>query len=344
MIKHKLSNKFYIFSTLLTVIFSVGFRAIYEFTDTGNYSFFYSNLSNSNIINREYEFAFLSIAKFFSFLHLSVGCFFSFISFLSIFTMYLLTFKIYDLFGEKFNIYKLQLLLFSFLFISPFFLMYQANIIRQGLSASLVVYFYVLSITHSNFFLKGLVAIAAIGFHKSAAIYVVFSIFLLLPYSFSFFFSTCMLFSYLTGQSTAFNYLLLQISPMDLSSVDVIDYGASALNYSYRTGIRFDFAFFTFGLGLIFHYLAYFLFDTESRTKFFLLLKIYWLLMVPFFIFGFYTFSDRYLVEPWLYLSVLSAVFMLCFFKNCISIYIGYLCYFLSAGYFIFSIESLSFR
>ena len=82
-------------------------------------------------------------------------------------------------------------------------------------------------------------------------------------------------------------------------------YGADAL---YVRGVRYKFLLFTVGLGVFFDTFCRNAKHQCIKSHFFKLLKVYWLLIIPFCLLGYGAYSDRFLFPAWSYLSYLGAI------------------------------------
>jgi hypothetical protein len=132
------------------------------------------------------------------------------------------------------------------------------------------------------------------------------------------------------------NQYILRYIPYIYSKI--MNYGLSG----YKQGTRYDFALFTVGIGIIMHFLSKLLLSSEEQNKFSPLLSIYWLLAFPFFIMGFGAYSDRYLLPSWLWMSILTTVFALLYFKRYnVSILYYFVLFILSFFYFFLKVQGI---
>lgn len=201
---------------------------------------------------------------------------------------------------------KFALIVFLISFVSPFFLAAQVNVIRQGLSISFIFLFYLLLLNRSSIISILLSGIIAQGFHP-------FSILFLLP-AFGLIFSYkaivkivfAFAFIYLTG---AISYLVYQLSDIFNWPLyeSIMHYGNDTY---YVSGPRYKFIFFTLGIGILSDLLGRYSLLAQNRESYFRLLKIYWLLTIPFFIIGFGRYSDRLLLPCWNFLPFIFAIFL----------------------------------
>lgn len=180
----------------------------------------------------------------------------------------------------------------------------------------------------------------AFGFHHTSIIVVAFSPLVFLRYRTVFYSVLAACFFYLCGLSEKLLQLFSRLSHIDLYS-QIYNYAGGAQS-GYHIGRRLDFALFTLAAGMIFNFIGNRFLMASDKTMFSQLVKIYWVLVLPFFFFGFAAYSDRYLLPGWLFLSVLGAVFV--GFK--LRSYVGsmrwlYGMFFISAVYFILRVQGL---
>lgn len=244
-------------------------------------------------------------------------------------------------------------LLAIFFWLSPFFFAVMVNVIRTGPSIFSIFIFYlilaknnVLSISRVQLLVLIALLIIALGFHHTAIIAIAFSPLVFLGYNTIISTVFVAALYYMSGLSAKIVQLFfLQpdfvwlVSKLHLAEVfNRFNFYDASTTFTRRL----DFVLFTLTSGIVFHYLNKYLLLEEDRDIFSRLLKIYWILVLPFFIFGFTLFSDRYLLPGWLYLSVLSAVF--CGFylrKWVISKYWLYGSFVVSAAYFLVRVQGL---
>ncbi|MBA4697259.1 MAG: EpsG family protein [Legionella sp.] len=210
-----------------------------------------------------------------------------------------------------FTFERIFLLLMTFFMISPFFFSGMTNVIRQG-TASLSLFVVLLqpvlapTVKRQLLYLMALVLLAA-GFHQSSLLFLFFFpfLFLSLPQLHGL---VCGLFvGYLTGFSMWALHFLSNLSRLNIYERIIHAYPDA----HYRMGVRFDFAVFTIFMGFFFHFLSQIcLKKPEDKIFFSKLLKPYWILTFSFFLCGFGAYSDRLLLAPWMYLSILAAAFI----------------------------------
>ena len=327
------SNKegFFLLLTSLLLVWAVGFRPSSVGSDTLGYVLFYQ--SHSKGMECLFQFIVSLVGK----LSLPVGAFFSFIAFVDFLLLLFLARKLVALNYHRMELNYLLLLLGTCLFVSPFFFASMVNVLRQGSAIFALFIFYVVLISRSN--ILSLI-LPLIGFHHTAIIAIVFSPLVFLGYRVLFYSVLVADFFYLSGLSEKLIKLISILSPIDIYS-QISNYGEGALS-GYHIGRRLDFTLFTLLAGMAFNFMANRFLLVSQKTVFSELLKIYWVFALPFTLFGFGAYSDRYLLPAWLFLSVLGAVFMSFVLKNR-RIYMPWLyCVFaMSAIYFVLRAQGI---
>lgn len=319
--------RFGIAMSLIAVVIAVGFRPDTVGADTFGYLSYYKRIIQENLTAFRYDYLFEIIIRVLAFLNFSGGAFLTFFTLINFINLIYLTKNMSDYLLSKVSFYRLFFLLVSMCCLSPFFFASQTNVLRQGVSIPLLFICYLFLLERRRTILILGLAFLALGFHHTTIFYLIFAPLLYFKYSLIIRTAFIMAFFYSTG---IVRYLLQHFCFGFYNKI--MTYGDIL---GHKTGLRYDFVLFTLGAGLMFHWLGnIFLRDVEQK-QFFNLLKIYWILTLPFFFFGFGFFSDRYLLPPWIYLSILAAVFFGFALKMRISIYWYYLLFFLSTCYFI---------
>jgi hypothetical protein len=229
-----------------------------------------------------------------------------------------------NLFNNHTNKTKIVLFSFSLVIISPFFLGVQINAIRQGFSflwLLLAFSYYLNRKKTESLFLFML----AISFHYSAVMYITF--FLINKFSIVKNYSLMILLSvlYFLGLTKGFVEFISHIL-----NLPIYDYVSTYDSFaSYRSGIRVDF--------LIFSLLPYFLYpfviDKDKYSVDFL--NIYLCLIIPFLLFGWANYSNRYAMNAWLFMPLIF-VHMLKVNRFNYNIFLFLACCFLSSYLLLF--------
>lgn len=326
-----LKPNFLIACMVLLSLLTIGFRDAAIGTDTSGYIDMYQHLLNNDDINT-FEYLFSASCRLFAFLNLSVGAFLSFISLLSFLSLIIIALVLNKQFNERQGNYRLYLLLCALLFISPFFYAAQVNVIRQGVVIFFLSAVYLLILNRAHWITWGIFSVLALGFHKTAIIFLCFIPFLLFSYE------VVVNVTFVIGLSYCLNLpekLLYKFAPEIYHSI--VGYGSTS---NYHAGRRVDFVLFTFLLGFLCYFLGKYFLKKNDQKPYNSLLKIYWILTLPFFLFGFGAYSDRYLLPAWIYITIPLGLFLnMQLQKFDCSIYWYYLFFIISSSYFILKVQ-----
>lgn len=332
---------FLLLPLLVCLTLAVGLRTENTGSDTKNYLFFYDMISSNYLFLWPLEYGFQGVLYLCALLAAPPYVYLSTIALLNFVLILFLNSELSKFLNERINPYRLLFLLGTFFFVSPFFFAVMANVIRHGTAVFALFIFYIVLIQRTRLYLLIPLALIALGFHKTALITVLFSPLILLPYTMVFQGTILASFCYLSGLTIKLISLFSTYTGFDLYS-KITDYAAVSLHgLHYMGGRRYDFALFTMALGVIFHVLPKYFLVAGDRSIFRELVKVYWILVLPFFFFGFGAFSDRYLLAGWLYVSILAAVFLgLLIRKFSVRIGWNFLIFLCSLLYFIFKVQS----
>lgn len=320
--------------SLAIVLIAIGFRPDTIGSDTLVYVDYYEQLTQHTWHGYVYEYLFELSGRLAVFLHFSVALFFISLASINAINFILISKSISRCLEYEINFYRVAFLVASFLFISPFFFSAQANVLRHGVAIFfLFVYYLSLLERWSLFYLLALIFLAQ-GFHYTAVLYVIFSPLIYFKYSTVIRVTLFAFICYFSGLSSN---LIHSFSESIYEKI--VSYGEFS---GYKAGVRYEFAVFTIGAGLLFHLLGKYFLTGRAQQQFMQFLKIYWILSLPFFLMGFGAYSDRYLLPAWVYLSVLGAVFLgLGIRKHMLSIYWYYGMFFCSSCYFILKVQGI---
>lgn len=320
---------------LLVITYSLGFRSAQWGSDTPAYIAVYQLMVKTPSYLLEYEWLFTSIVKWMTNISQNPSYFFSFLVF---FNIVMLTVNAVFLgrfiWGTKDN-YRFIILLYLISFISPFFLSAQINVIRHGTALSFVILFYFMVLNRSSVIWLILTALIAQGFHSTSFLFIIPSIGLFFSYKYITRFLLVLMLLYVTGMTP---YLVQKFSVFTGIPLyeKIMNYGIKA---QYVRGLRYKFVIFTMGMGLFCDFFGRFFLKTTVKTNYFAVLKIYWLLCLPFLLVGYGAFSDRFLLPCWTLLSYLLAIVLKSIdgvFRLSILLWIFGL-YVVATGYFIFN-------
>ncbi|KTC81416.1 EpsG family protein [Legionella brunensis] len=295
---------------LLSIIFlaiAVGCRPDFVGSDTKNYILLYTHSLTMDTLNTQYGALFNFFSSIFFYLHLSSASFFTFISLINFCSLGLIAFKLHKYLELESSVFFTFLLLLACLSFSPFYYSVQINVIRQGTATISLLLFFLLLLCRNGPLPLIATALFAFGFHKTTIIYLFFSVLTFFSYSFVSITTFVLAFFYVVGLTKKSFFWLSQNTPIDLYD-KIYSYGLTA---GYNSGNRIDFTCFTIFSGLLFFIIGKYFLSDINQKKFFQLLKIYWILTIPFFLMGFAAFADRYLLPAWFYLSILSTALLL---------------------------------
>lgn len=327
------------FITLLLIsvfidIFAIGFRPRTVGSDTTVYMTYYNEILTNGSSAFQFDYLFDWLVRCTTSLNFSARYFFTSIALINFLSCALITNVLANYFYKQLSFYRLFFLVTSLFFLSPFFLSLQTNVLRQGLSTLILLFYFLLLLEGAPLLILTLVALLAQGFHHTSIFYILFTPLFYFKYSFVMRSIGACAILYLLGIN---QYLINQLVPSFYNKIAT--YGAYS---AYNSGIKYKFVLFTLFCGFGFQVLGkYFLRGTE-RKQFFYILKIYWILTIPFFLFGFAAYADRYLLPAWVYLSILSASFIgLSLKKYNISIYWYYLLFLFTSVYFLLKTQGV---
>lgn len=284
----------------------MGYRDLSIGTDTYRYAEYYQALNDCLTLCGEHEIGFQIFGYIFAYTEQTVATYFFGISLFIFLMLNIVSLKfvtIFNLTFEQNRDYCLFLLLIFFIFLlSPFFVSAHINAIRQGI-ASFFVYLSLLFFITKNWKLFLFSALIASSFHHTASMYLAFSPLLLLTLNRLILIVVLLTISYLSGIS---EFLLHYLS--DMTGLGIYE---KVINYqshvTYQRGIRWDFTLFSLFLALIPYLIYRYLVIDKFKDGLVAALKIYLLLLIPFFLLGYAAFSDRFLYTAWLYLPFLAA-------------------------------------
>lgn len=306
-------NKHLFLNLLLLFSLTVGFRPIFVGTDTAGYFYYYQVLYQNKPFSPEFEYLYQNIALLLAYFFNSPHALFSCLAMINFMVISFLVLKLVKLSEDQLNLNRFVCFIILFLTVSPFFFAATVNVIRQGCAIFALFVFYVsLVSSRINWFVLIGSWLIAYGFHHSALIALIFSPLLLLNERWIFNVILAASCCYLLGFSEKFIHILSYLSQHDIYT-KINNYASHLV---YKRGIRFDFVIFTLGMGTLAKLAGYFLLQEKDKRVYFLLLKVYWILVLPFFLFGFASFSDRFLLPGWLFLSVIAAYLFSVLYRN----------------------------
>lgn len=282
-------------TVFLVVTVLVGVRDLSVGTDTLNYANNFLSIQSCNCFPGRLEPGFQIFTWLLAITSLGTGFYFFSVS-LSIFVIvYHLSSRVGGLLGGE--QWKVKYWILICLLVSPFFVSANINTIRQGL-ASFFVFFAMFALVERKWRSFCLYSIVSISFHYFSGVLVLLSLALFFSLPFLLMITGGLSVIYGLGFSAVIVKFVSDFTGLGIYSF-VMDYMAGA---EYRSGVRFDFLVFSWFWVVFFWAVSVFFLKPEQRRSFRLLVKIYLILLIPFFLFGFGNYSNRYLYPAWLFL------------------------------------------
>ncbi|MFH4515961.1 EpsG family protein [Vibrio alginolyticus] len=295
---------YFLVTILLSLILSivVGVRDLSIGTDTYAYADFFIKQNVDSISDNRYEPLFKYLTLSIKLLTDDVSVYFS-IVFILFNVMLLYTTYLYVNYVKNIDLSTIYFSAGIFLF-SSWYMVATVNGIRNGLALPFL-YLSIFLLVEKRWFLFLAFFIISTQFHYSTVLYLPFlALIFTKDKALMFFFLTSAIF-YPLG----FNEKIVKVMS-DLSGLGLYEsikyYGLDVVSYYGFNSIQYIYS---FGLGVIF-YLSSFFVVKERKDKYFKLVKIYILLISPYFFFGFGGFSNRFAFGAWLYAPVLYVVFI----------------------------------
>ncbi|MEL4292820.1 EpsG family protein [Shewanella xiamenensis] len=276
----------------------VGTRSDVVGADTYAYKYYFRNLAHT-LSEDKFEPLFYILAKFFN-IFSNVEVFFFAINFIFLLCIlfYMSNFK------RGNGLVVLFFISISFMLVSNWYLTAVTNGLRQGIAIPFIFLSFIYAYKR-NFILYLACGLVACGFHYSSFIFIPFAFLLLLKSKKVFFF---LYIAISVGYLLGFNEQLIKLTSDGLK----LPIYAMIKNYAGGVGpwngfniIFYLYSNFWFVISIIFLYL----FPSKIDRKFNILVFTYGTLLMPYFIFGFGPFSNRYAFPAWLYLPILHAGF-----------------------------------
>nr|WP_298138152.1 EpsG family protein [uncultured Pseudomonas sp.] len=285
---------------LLAATAVVGLRDLSIGTDTLNYASNFLSVQSCNCFPGRLEPGFQVFTWLLGLTGLGTGFYFFSISLLIFVVAYSLSRKIGNLLGgSDIEQWKVRYWILIFLFVSPFFVSANINTVRQGL-ASLFVFFAMFSLIEHKWRSFCFYSILGISFHYFSSVLVLLSLMLFFPLYLLLMVTVVLSVVYGFGFSEAIVKFVSDQTGFGIYSF-IVDYVAGA---EYRSGVRLDFLMFSWFWMVLFLVGSIFLVEPERRHGFRILIKIYLVLLIPFLLFGFGNYSNRYVYTAWLFLSI----------------------------------------
>ena len=230
------------------------------------------------------------------------------------------------------NEFYFSSIFFSFCFFSSWYYVAAANGLRQGLSLAFLYLFFIYFSFNKNKIFSFLFLLCSIFFHYSSILILPFII--LIKLSLNKLFILIVFFGLLYFLGINEKIVLF------ISNITGIPLYASIKDYiedvdAYRYGFQLDLFLYSFILSCIFYFFSnYFFINNLVLRK---LVKIYYVLLLPYLFFGFAAFSNRYGLFAWFFSILLNS--FICYLLFSVKKYyfiLGFFClYILSILYFI---------
>ncbi|MEK5757562.1 EpsG family protein [Acinetobacter variabilis] len=203
---------------------------------------------------------------------------------------------------EKINKVYFSFLFFSFLCMSSWYQVAAANGLRQGLSLALLYLFFVYLVFNINKFYSFLFLLGSILFHYSSILIIPFIFLIKLNLNKLFFLLNILGIFYILGVNEKIVYIISSV--LGISLYDSIKNYVEDTN-SYRYGFQWDLFLYSLALAYIYFFFSKYFIKSEGLYG---LVKIYFLLLMPYFIFGFAGFSNRYGLFAWFFSILLNTL------------------------------------
>lgn len=291
---------------IAAVVYFIAVRSDAVGADTAAYRDFYYHLGYY-IPSSRFEPGFLFLASLVSLVSGEPALFFGVISLLII-LLYLLTVRLFCIKLGKHALFTYLPLTLGFLFFSSWFLSSTTNGLRQGLSLCLL--YYGLSYYGRSRLISIFILLLSVLFHYSTLAVFPFLVLLALPFAALLFIFIGLAFFAFFGVSEQFVFLMSEF--FGLPVYDFIkSYAAGTQGGQLYYGYRVDIFLYTV-LAPIILCCLYFLLLAGRANQYLKILSMYLVLAMPYLVFGFASFSNRFAVIAWFFLPVLYSMLVLC--------------------------------
>ena len=295
--------KYYLLTLLVFTMISVvvGIRDLDVGTDTRTYVQIYESILNS-VKTIEFEPGFHALSLISASMKLSGSSYLVLLSFLQFLLIIFAVKKMATFLDYGRNSAKFSLILISFFIISPFFLSAQINAIRQGIGAILLIYAAV-TYLQKEYFSFIVWVLLALSFHFSSAIYALLIPLLSLGKKNILLITLLFFVLYVTGLSELIVKAFSNVTGLPVHAY-IVEYKAL---HGYRSGVRLDFALFSIILPIS-AYAFVNLFLRRELKKITSAISIYLIFLIPFWIFGWGDYSNRYAFNAWLFIPFFISI------------------------------------
>ncbi|MCK4840911.1 MAG: EpsG family protein [Methylococcales bacterium] len=322
----------------------LGFRDLSIGTDSQTYaSYFLRTAATTGLMSSRLEVGFMLLMKVISFFTTSVSLFFAVIAFISTFLLVESYKLINSAPGNRDSgsqIFFLSMLLFSSWWITEV-----TNGLRQGIALA-IIYFAIIKYLRVRSFRKfTILFLVSASFHVSTLLILPFILFYFLPLTWIALVWGIAGITYYLG----FNEIIVMSvdSLLDLGLYQQIKNYAVPDNGGVAQWSGFSYLFFGYTVFwpiILFGATIYFSKFIKDKNQIYESLRIYLILCLPYFIFGFAGYSNRYAVIAWLFIPFLQVSFISALnFKKYHKLYIYTIVLFIAFFYFmVFRLRLLS--
>lgn len=288
---------------MLSICFLVKLIGTRNINIGSDYNSYINTYYDSSYIGKSYELGYDTLQKIFLSLNIKHEYFFSFIAALEI-IIYIIISKVYlKVCKIKSNLYIINYI--SILLILPFFWGGILNIIRQGISIAFLILGAFL-LRFNNKILQSIIFFTlSVLFHYSSAIYILLLILLNNRETTVKIIFTILSVLYLLKLTKIFTLSI--VNKLNISYIlSIIEYGSSQ---KYKSGYRYDFYLFS-----VIPLILYSRFAKSKISK--ILINIYTIFLIPFLLFGYSSFIDRWLYPAWMMLPIIIMPLIIAVIKN----------------------------
>jgi len=291
--KDKFNSYICFFFITLIISYAVSLRDLNNVADTFNYA---NNFLEKTTLNFKYE-------VLFDLLTFGVRFFtdnYIFYFFIINLVLNFFVFNVLSVFSHIFFLNRVYFLILSFcIFIfSSWYYVAAFNGLRQGLALVLFYYASVSYFKHNNKLKSFTLMLCSCFFHYSNFLILPFLIFLKLKLNKVFLFVNIFGVLYFFGVN---EIIVKNLSTLfGLPIYDSVKYYTEEFgDASYRYGFQWDLFIYTMGLAYFYFFLnKYFLKDFLYLSE---IIKIFYVLILPYFVFGFASYSNRYGIMAWFF-------------------------------------------
>jgi hypothetical protein len=278
----------------------VGVRDLSVGTDTHTYVNNYLSIQMCDCFPGRLEPGFQMFTWLLGMTGLGPGFYLLSVAFLVFLTAYLLSKKTAGILadGERVQ-WEIRYWVLIFFLISPFFVSANINAVRQGV-ASLFVFFGMFSLVERKWRSFCIYTVLAVSFHYFSGVLVLLSLMLFFPLYFLFMVAVVLSVVYGFGFSEVIIKFVSDQTGFGIYSF-IVNYVAGA---DYRAGVRLDFLIFSWFWVALFVVGSMLFVESGRRHGFRILIKMYLVLLIPFLLFGFGNYSNRYVYTAWLFLPI----------------------------------------